>query len=214
MLPGFDRFTAGAFWLNRFSVSDELQLTGGIRYDAGWLRVEGFRDALLNDYLLRQGYEEEIAGRYAQRAADLDRSFGDVSGSVGLQFTPSALHSLKVNAGKSFRYPSPNELSSNGVHHGAFRHEQGNSSLQPERGYQLDLEYRYNGRKWRLAVSPFLTYFTNYIFLEPSGEWSVLPHAGQVYAFRQSKAMIAGGEASAEYEIDRHWRVSSSLEYV
>lgn len=214
LLPEFDRFTAGAFWLNRFTVNDRLQLTGGIRYDAGRLRVEGFRDQLLDDYLQRQGYDEEVAGRYAQRAADLQRTFGDFSGSVGVQFTPNPLHSWKVNLGKSFRYPSANELASNGVHHGAFRHEQGNSSLQPERGYQLDMEYQYSGSKWRLAASPFFTYFSNYIFLEPSGEWSVLPHAGQVYAFRQSKAMIAGGEVSAEYEIDRHWRVSSSMEYV
>lgn len=214
LLPGFDRLTAGVFWLNRLTLGDAFTLTGGIRYDAGRLRVEGHHDALLAEYLLRQGYGEDEADRYARRAPDLQRMFGDFSGSVGFQYILTPRHSLKMNAGKSFRYPSANELASNGVHHGAFRHELGNAGLRPERGYQLDMEYRYGAERWRLTLSPFLTYFSNYIFLEPSGEWSVLPHAGQMYAYRQSKAMMVGGEAAAEYAINARWRVSANAEYL
>lgn len=214
LLPDFERFTAGVYWLNQFTVNERLQLTGGIRYDTGWLNVRGFSDALLADYLRRQGYEEEMVNRYASRAEEQRRSFGDFSGSVGLQFTPSLGYTMKLNAGKSFRYPSANEVASNGVHHGAFRHEKGNSDLRPESGYQLDMEYRYDGERGRIALSPFVTYFSNYIFLEPTGEWSLLPHAGQVYVFRQSKALITGGEVAAEYDLDPRWRVAGSLEYV
>ncbi len=214
LLPGFDRLTAGVFWLNRLTLGDAFTLTGGVRYDAGRLHVEGYHDALLAEYLLRQGYDEDEANRYARRAPDLQRTFGDFSGSVGFQYTLTPRHSLKMNAGKSFRYPSANELASNGVHHGAFRHELGNAGLRPESGYQLDMEYRYSAERWRLTLSPFLTYFSNYIFLEPSGEWSVLPHAGQMYAYRQSKAMMVGGEAAAEYDINARWRVSANVEYL
>ena len=214
LLPGFDRFSGGAFWLNRLTLSDSFVLTAGIRYDAGRLQVQGFYDPLLYGYLQRQGYGEELANSYAERAPDLQRVFGDFSGSIGFHYDIDEKQSLKMNAGKSFRYPSANELASNGVHHGAFRHEQGSSGLDPESGYQLDMEYRYQGGRLQLAVSPFLTYFDNYIFLEPSGEWSLLPHAGQVYGYRQSKAMMAGGEVTAGFDIDTRWRVAANAEYL
>jgi iron complex outermembrane receptor protein len=167
--------------MNEFVMNERLTVTGGLRYDIGSLTVEGFHDPLLETYLLSQQMSATEASRYAQRAEELQRRFGDWSGALGIVYTPSANHTLRMHIGKSFRYPTAGELSSNGVHHGAFRHEQGNSSLNPERGIQWDGEYRYRDDRWEVTVSPFLSHFSNYIFLEPSGAWSILPHTGQIY---------------------------------
>lgn len=214
LLPGFDRLSAGAYWLHSVRLNDRFLLTGGIRYDVGRLSVQGYYDALLADYLQTQGYPQEQATFYAQRAAALRRDFGDFSGGIGFTYTPDDRHTLKMNAGRSFRYPGANELASNGVHHGAFRHESGNNGLNPERGVQLDLEYRFAAAGLRLVLNPFVSHFSNYIYLEPTGEWSLLPHAGQIYAYRQSGALMAGGEVTAAYVFDGHWRLASDLSYV
>jgi len=214
LLPDFDRFTAGAYWLNEWALSSRFLLTGGLRYDAGTLSVEGYYDALLADYLRAQGYPQEEVAFYAQRAEELRKRFGDWSGAVGFTFNPDTHQTVKMNIGKSFRYPSANELASNGVHHGAFRHEQGEPSLTSESGYQWDVAYRYTNRKWKITVSPFFSWYDNYIYLEPSGEWSVLPHTGQVYRYRQAKAVMGGGEVAASYTPDDHWRLSSDVEYI
>jgi iron complex outermembrane receptor protein len=214
LLPGFERFSAGAYWLNQVKVTENFLLTGGVRYDAGRMRVDGYADPVLAEYLAMQGYSLEEAAFYAQRSVDLHSSFSDFSGSLGFAFSPGEHHSLKMNVGKSFRYPGANELASNGLHHGAFRHEQGNSGLTSEKGYQLDLDYRFTGRKFRLTLNPFMGWFSNYIYLEPSGTWSILPHAGQIYRYRQAEAIMAGGEVIAELELDERWSVTSDLEYV
>jgi|AGTN01.3.fsa_nt_gi Outer membrane receptor proteins, mostly Fe transport len=214
LLPDFNRFSAGAYWLNRLKLNERFSLTGGIRYDAGTLSVEGFFDPLLADYLEMQDYTEEDIFFYAQRADDLRKTFSDFSGSVGFAYTPNSRHTLKMNIGKSFRYPSANELASNGVHHGAFRHEKGNPGLRSEKGYQLDMDYRYSSRKFTLTLNPFASYFSNYIYLEPSGTWSILPHTGQIYEYRRAKTLMAGGEAIVHYAFDSTWSVSSDLEYV
>ena len=44
-------------------------------------------------------------------------------------------------------------------------------------------------------------YFTNYIFLKPTGNFSILPHGGQVYEYTQSKAMLTGVEVDAHYQL-------------
>ncbi len=139
-----------------------------MRYDVGRLRVAEYYDDVLAEYLALQGVAKEEIDFYAQRSAALRSSFGDFSGSVGFAWMPSDDHTLKMNVGKSFRYPGANELASNGLHHGAFRHEQGNSALQPERGYQLDLDYRLRGKQFRFTMNPFLGWFSNYIYLEPT----------------------------------------------
>ncbi|MDD2938718.1 MAG: TonB-dependent receptor [Proteiniphilum sp.] len=214
LLPGFDRFSAGAFWLNSYKWNENLTLMGGLRYETGKLTVDGFYDPVLEAYLVMQGYDDEQVDLYAQRAADINKTFNDISGSVGFSFVPDTGNSLQINLGSSFRYPGANELASNGVHHGAFRHEMGNSGLEPEKGYQIDLDYQHTGKKVKIRVSPFAAWFSNYIYLEPTGDWSVLPHTGQIYRYTQAEAFMAGGELKVAYDIDGSWRLSSDVAYL
>ena len=78
----------------------------------------GFQDALLNDYLVRQGYDLEVAGLRAA-AADLERSFGDVSGSVGLQFAETLCTREDQRRGKASLSIGQRAIIQQ-VHHGRF----------------------------------------------------------------------------------------------
>ena len=211
LLPEYARQTAGVFALSKWHLTDNLLLMGGLRYDWGHIKIEPFDDPYLAAYLAEQGYGSEASSLLA---ADCSRNFNDVSGSIGLVWTIDRRQLLKVNAGRSFRLPAANELSANGVHHGTFRHEQGDPNLNSERGWQADLSYSYQSKWLRLTVSPFVSLYENYIFLAPTGEWSVLPHAGQVYRFQEARARLYGGEASVEVDIlpSLTWR--SAGEYV
>lgn len=64
-------------------------------------------------------------------------------------------HLLKMNVGRSFRLPGGNELASNGVHHGTFRHEKGDVTLSSEQGWQIDASYTLAYKKMELVVSSF-----------------------------------------------------------
>src|SRR5690554_366494 len=214
LLPDFERLSAGLSWINSLKFSDRFLLTGGMRYDLGKLNVSEFYDPLLAEFLMLQGYTEENVEFYAMRSVNLNRVFGDLSGSLGFEYSPSDIHTLKMNLGRSFRYPGANELASNGLHHGAFRHEQGNGDLSSERGYQLDIDYHYETGSFNVRLNPFLSWFKNYIYLEPTGSWSVLPHAGQIYRYNESEAIVAGGELMAGYNISNRLSVNGDVEYV
>lgn len=213
LLPAFNRFSGGIYWLNTLKLNDAFSLAGGIRYDMGRINVTGMYDTVLHDYLLEQNYAANEAEAYARRAENMYKTFNDFSGSIGLSYVPNRTHSFKVNIGRSFRYPSANELSANGLHHSAFRHEKGNSELGSEKSYQLDFGYEYKSIAVSVSATPFASYFSNYIFLEPSGKWSLLPHSGQVYEYRQAKALVAGGEITANYRFARHWEAGATVEY-
>ncbi len=201
LLPEYTRWTTGLFWLTNYRLSHTVTLSGGLRYDFGKVDSDEFTDIYLATYLQNHGYSEAEIEANKIRSHAVNRSFGDWSGSVGIVWTPADDHLLKANIGHSFRLPGANELASNGVHHGTFRHEQGDANLSSEKGWQLDIAYSWFGKYITVNVSPYLSWFNNYIYLRPTGEWSILPHAGQIYRYTGAEALFAGAEASIEVQL-------------
>ncbi|MDH6306307.1 iron complex outermembrane receptor protein [Parabacteroides sp. PF5-5] len=214
LLPEYSRLTSGLFWLTNYKLNDAFTLSGGLRYDIGKIEAEPFSDLYLATYLKQQGYTEAEIAANEVRSHKVDKNFGDWSGSLGIVWQVASEHLLKANIGHSFRLPGANELASNGVHHGTFRHEQGDASLDSERGWQFDVAYTFTSPYVTVNVSPFVSWFSNYIYLRPTGEWSILPHAGQVYRYTGSEALFAGGEASAAVHLPFYFKYELAAEYV
>ena len=214
LLPEYYRSTTGLLWITTYKPNNVISVSGGMRYDYGYIHISSHEDAYLADYLRKQGYDEEHVEHYKWNSHAVKKKFGDYSFSLGLVWTPSERHMVKANVGRSFRLPGANELAANGVHHGTFRHEQGDTNLKSEQGWQMDASYnlRYNG--FSISVSPFVSWFSNYIFLRPTGEWSVLPHAGQIYRYTGAEALFAGTEATIDIHFLRSFNYRISGEYV
>jgi iron complex outermembrane receptor protein len=184
LLPAYRRFTSGWAWLSQYRPDKHWLLTGGLRYDFGQMHI------------------------------DSDFRFGDFSGAVGVVWNPDAAQVMKVNIGRSFRLPGANELAVDGVHHGTFRHEQGDASLASEKAWQLDASYTWDNQRVAFSFMPFFSWFGNYIYLRPTGEWSNLPHAGQIYRYTETEAIFAGAEVSLEVNLLRHLNYHFNAEYV
>lgn len=215
-LPGFEQLIVGAFAINKYQASQRLSLTAGVRYDQALLRTHRYIDP--------------IFGHDFQRSPELSLQLADVSFVAGAAYRASDWLNLKSNAGKSFRVPTANELGSNGVHHGTFRYELGDSTLKPETSYQYDASLEFKTisggvlfNQLSLTLSGFLSYFPNFIFLNPTGEYDVqtpsgehvaLPDVGQIYRYQQAEAFRTGGEVLLVVDIRSWLRWESSLEYV
>jgi len=217
LLPEYHRSTAGAVWTATFKPDSRWTVTGGLRYDIGNIDIEGYKDPYLETYLKERNdislTTAEIED-YSNVSRRVNASFGDYSASLGAIWTPNAGHTVKLNIGRCFRLPGANELSANGVHHGTFRHEQGDPELDPENGWQSDFSYRYEWNSFHVEVSGFASIYGNYIFLDPTGKWSVLPHAGQIYKYTQTEAQFFGGEVDAVLPVFSWLDYSLSAEYV
>ena len=213
LLPKYDRTTAAMFWMIDWDVNSSVCLSAGLRYDHGFYDISSHHDDYLLTYLLQRGTTVDVAQQYAWSSTATERNMGNVSGAIGLTYTPNQTNTLKINIGRCFRLPTANELASNGIHHGAFRHEQGNPRLKSETGWQLDLSYDLSTHWVEMGLSPFGSYYTNYIFLRPTGEWSLLPDAGQVYRYDQTKAVFAGSELQLKVHILKDRKACYALDY-
>lgn len=206
LLPEYHSLTGGAFVLGQYKPHPDWVWNAGLRYDAGNVRIPLTKTLVYN----KQGIVTDTLLR--NRASH--RIFANVTGSGGVAWNPNEHWAFKSNLSSDFRFPTVAELASNGVHHGTFRHVLGNASLAPERGFQGDVSGEWKDRKFRLAFSPFFSYFLNYIYLSPSGRFSYLSEGGQIYSYQEASARFFGGEAEVEYALSPSLHFHTIFEYV
>lgn len=213
LLPEYNKFSMGLFVVSKWQVKQNFAVLSGLRYDYGRINIAPYIDKYLIEYLKSMNYDQELIDQYKWRSYKVNRDFGNFSSSAGVVWIINSNNLLKFNFGNSFRLPSANELASNGLHHGAFRHEQGTPTLSSEKGLQTDLSFLHQTETLFLSISPYFNYFSNYIYLRPSGVWSVLPDAGQVYVYTNTKAVIFGGELTFNIKLLNQLSYNLSTEY-
>lgn len=205
LLPAYQKFGAGVFFVHEFSLSEKFSLNYGLRYDIGRIDLDFYRSP----------YTDRV------KSPDFSGLYNDVSWGAGLLYKPNSALMLKLNTAKSFRMPGASELGSNGIHHGSFRYELGDTTLTSEYAYQLDFEVEFRKGKWFAAFSPFAGYFPNFIYLNPTGSY-LMPDgseieeadAGQVYRYVQSEAYRYGAEVQVGYQLSRLFKLDAQVEYV
>ncbi len=198
ILPEYDRISAGAGIIHQINISPRWLINSGLRFDLHHFEMEESvnPDPEYGDPVFNEHYRKLFTG---------------TGFSFGVNYLPDPLTVMKINIGKSYRIPSAYELGAYGLHRHEGRFERGDTDIDPEESYQLDLSLDRSWEDMTLSISPFVNYFTNYLFLNPSPE---LRPEGQVYEYQQTDALLYGGEFSLERLFYDRIRVSAAAEYV
>lgn len=207
LIPAYNRFTAGAFLYDKYEIARNIYLQAGIRYDYGRYHTESYYDWYPSPVYHEDGSLEE---EYLQRAQDKILHFGSFSGSLGLSYIHKNT-TFKINAGKSFRMPLANELASDGVNYHMYRYEKGSLKLDPEESYQIDVDIDHSTPNFSCGISPFMNYFDNFIYLNPTPRYF---ETLQIYEYTQNRVFRFGGEIRAGVKILRRLELDASGEYV
>lgn len=167
--------TINTKWENHF-------LQGGIRFDTRNITTE-------NHLVEHDGEHEHVFEA-------IDKSFNSFTASLGYKTTLFNNIETRLNLATGFRAPNLAELTSNGVHHGTNRFEQGNSELTNEQNYQLDLALEYHNKHIEIFANGFYNLIDNYIFLSPTG--TMIDNV-DVYTYVQDNSKLYGGEVGFHY---------------
>ena len=204
IIPNYSQFQLGLYEINKWKINKKWVLNGGLRVDFGHQNSKTTQQPFYYQFALLDT---------VQRTPEINRNYLSTSGSVGFSYNPNAVYSFKANVGKTFRLPSIAELTSNGAHHGTFRFEKGEENLTAENGYQIDLGFSYEKKDLHFTLSPFINYFSNFIYLSPSNRFAtaeidgtLYPYAvgGQLYQYKQNRALYYGGEFAVHYHLQKH----------
>ncbi|NMB98372.1 MAG: TonB-dependent receptor [Clostridiaceae bacterium] len=202
IIPDFNTWSYGAFIYDRFHLSNNLILSGGIRFDHIRTQIDSYHD----------WYQTPVGNElvYKERAVDMERDFNSLSWSAGLNYDIRQWN-LKVNIGKSFRAPIPKELGSDGINYHIFRYEKGDADLNAEKAYQIDAGINWNNGVFDIQLEPYFNYFPNYIYLNPTSDY----YEGlQMYYYTQCKVLRYGAEAAIKYNVSEKIEIELLGEYL
>lgn len=187
LIPAYNQFDAGFFVYTKKTFHSNLTVSGGLRGD-----------------------NRQVSGKQYIENGDVifmafDKSFSNISGSVGLSYNASEAVTLKLNLARGYRAPSVSELSSNGAHEGTNRYEFGNHNLKTETSFQADAGLELNTPHAGLILNAFYNNISNYIFysrLEALAGGDSLVNVGgtdiPAFKFRQSSATLVGFEVKLD----------------
>ena len=202
IIPDFETLSIGGFVMDRYTVSDNLILNAGLRYDYAQTHIHSYQDWFQTPVGADKVYKE--------RSADCRRNFNSITWSAGINYS-TGLWMIKANVGKSFRVPIPKELGADGINYHIFRYERGNARLDPEQSYQVDASISWNNDVWEVQVDPYLNYFPNYIYLNPTAQYV---EGLQLYHYTQAEVLRYGMEAQLRWNLDEHWQAHVQGEYL
>ena len=203
IIPDFETLSLGAYAFDRWTLSEKLKLNAGIRFDHAHTHIHSY-----NDWFPTPTTNGDSV--YVQRSADIRRNFNSITWSAGVNYSVGQWV-LKANIGKSFRVPIPKELGADGINYHIFRYERGNADLDPEESYQIDAGIHWDNDVLCIQVDPYVNYFPNYIYLNPTSQYV---EGLQLYHYTQARVLRYGVEAQVNWRMTEHWDAELKGEYL
>ena len=210
IIPAYKLFSIGGFAFTKYTLNENSLVQFGVRYDYGQINTEEYFDWYKSPVKDENGVI--IDSIQVQRAYDLNFVFGNFSWLAGYNYN-SENWIFKANVGKGFRMPIAKELAANGIDWHMYQYVIGDTTLNPEVSWQFDAGVEYTSKRFAIGISPFINYFSNYIYLNPSFVHNKETGLQEFY-YTQSKVFRYGSEIHAHYELFKSLQLGIIGEYV
>jgi iron complex outermembrane receptor protein len=182
-IPNYTNFEIGGYAILEKNFKN-LTLSGGLRFD---------RTDFVGDPMSLNAAGNIVPGGTPGSTVQFtgfNNTYTGPSGSIGASYQLPDNNYVKLNISKSYRAPAINELTSNGLNIGSNAVQLGNIGLKAEQGYQIDLDYGYNGPDISVEADGFYNHISNFIFADRTDSVS---QGYPVYQFVSSNTAIIEG---------------------
>ncbi len=201
LIPEYDQSSIGLYGFENYQLNDKILLEAGLRYDnkryTYYIPFGEFRR--LDDSSITYSSIDDGIGTRSNRFDNL------FSGSSGLTYDATDKLSLSTYLGFGARQPLPNELYSDGVHHGTALWEVGNPNLDVERSTNFQVNIKWQGEKVNATINAYNNRIDNYTYLFPDQNLDpifTVRGVFPIYRTTQTRANLLGLNYSAGYQIN------------
>lgn len=129
------------------------------------------------------------------------RTFGSVSGSLGLLYTAGGGVRVGASLARAYRTPDFNELYSDGPHLAANSFDVGDPGLRAESGLGADLFVRVTRERIQAEIAAFRNQLDNYVFPSSRGRAELGPQGTPRFQYTNEDVVLSGAEGRVELEI-------------
>jgi iron complex outermembrane receptor protein len=182
-LPRNDTQQVGVFTLQQFDMG-RFKAEGGLRYESTSLTAK------------------PSGGRFFEGT----RRFDTLSGSLGAAYEIADEVQVGLNASRTERAPSAEELFANGPHAGTQAYELGNPNFRAEKSWGLEATLHAHRGAFSLDASAYYNWFDDYIYeAQVADATCVAASGGDVdlpcFQYNQARARYWGFEADASLRL-------------
>lgn len=182
-VPNFVNQTWGMFLTERFT-SKFIDVEAGARYDEKGLSSYFYHGTKFNTPRIH---------------------ISNVSWNTGVIYKPKSYLNIFLNVGSAWRAPAPNELYSDGIHHGAGSIDRGNPDLKTEQVYNVTLTGLLQLEKIKVELTGYDNEFTNFIYADPAPKPELtIKGAYPLFLYKQANVRIAGIDSKVSTKVINH----------
>lgn len=210
-IPDYDKYDIGGYFTSSISVSEQMDIDAGIRYDFVHLDAKKFYQTSRWE---ERGYDEDfgdiiIEDLGTQLLTNPVYDFHNFSGSVGLSYALNPESTLFLNYSLATRPPNPAELFSDGLHHSLARIELGDLRFDQEISNKVLLSYQFNRDKLSAVADAYYNAIEGFMFLAPFGTQQTNRGFFPVWEYRQTDAVLYGFDTTISYKINSSFNITN-----
>jgi len=191
LIPNYSSQNFAGYWYEELLL-DYLTLSAGVRYDKRTVDIQATPE--LN-------------------VTTQSRSFQSATTLFGAVWRKLEPLSIAVNAGQGWRPPSAYELFVQGVHEGTIQYVIGNSALETERAFNIDVTIRFSSSKIQGEWTLFHNSLNNYIFTNPTNKIDSVSRF-PIYHMQQAAAVMIGSEFSIQAQTIDNFTLGVGVDYM
>jgi len=215
LIPNYDKYDFGLYWIGNYEVSNRWTLEGGIRYDFSKMEVfkyyrTSFWESRNYDVLYSDLVVSDLG---AQVGISADLSFSNLSATLGTKYQWDN-YNLFFNYAMASRAPNPAELFSEGLHHAVARIELGDLGFESEIGHKFSLTFQRKGGGFGFTINPYINAVSNFILIEPTSVLETIRGNFQVWEYRQTQAQLIGLDVDAQVKLNEYFITNHQLALV
>ncbi len=209
LIPDYEKVDVGVFSIIEFDLGDSWVLDTGARYDYSKINADKFYRISRWE---ERGYNEDFSDFIVRDTGSSQYltnpvfDYHNVSGTLGINYSPNNVNSFSFNYALSNRAPNPSELFSDGLHHSAARIELGDLRITSETSHKVSLSLTRESDNWGYTLEPYANFISDFIYLEPTGVEYSVRGAFPVWEYTQTDARILGADLSLYNNWTKSWR--------
>ncbi|WP_438710685.1 TonB-dependent receptor [Aquimarina muelleri] len=216
LIPDYNKYDAGVFITGEYSITNDIMLDMGIRYDYNRMDAEKF---YLKSRWDERGYDKDFAGFIkenfnSQWLTNPVFDYHSISATTGMQYIFKEDYQFRFNYALAQRAPNPSELFSDGLHHSAARIELGDLTIDQETSHKISIAAQKNTEKLGWEIAPYANVINDYILLEPVAVQLSIRGAFPVWEYRQSSVTLLGLDTKLYFNWHKNWRTDHSFSIV
>jgi len=196
-IPAYRAYYYGGYYIGKYN-KNKWELQGGVRYD---------NKNMYTNRILSNGQAFDKYGfNFSTFATSVNAAYNIFEG-------------LKTNINFSIatRAPQPNELLSNGIHHGAATYEVGSIDLKPERSFNVNWGANWSSKNklFSAELNIYNNRINHFIYQQPKPNEPVLTVAGAfpLIVYQQNNARLQGIDITTKWSPVKNfdWQLSYSM---